>query len=92
VASAEWAGAYGRLVVLDHGSGIQTWYAHMSRFDVVPGQAVRRGEIIGRAGATGRVTSSHLHYEVRRRGTAINPSPYLRMTLAKAAPTREYGF
>lgn len=92
VSSAEWAGAYGRLVIIDHGSGIQTWYAHMSRFDVVPGQAVRRGEIVGRAGATGRVTSSHLHYEVRRRGTAVNPSPYLRSTLASAAPKREYGF
>jgi murein DD-endopeptidase MepM/ murein hydrolase activator NlpD len=92
VESAEWAGAYGRLVVVDHGNGLQTWYAHMSRFDVVPGQFVRRGEYIGRSGATGRVTSAHLHYEVRRAGTAINPSPYLRMTLAQAAPHREYGF
>ena len=92
VASAQWDGGYGRLVVLDHGNGLQTWYAHMSRFDVVPGQSVRRGEIVGRSGATGRATSAHLHYEVRRSGTAINPWPYLRATLAQAAPRREYGF
>ena len=92
VSSAEWEGGYGRMVVVEHGNGFQTWYAHLSRFLVVPGQYVRRGEIIGRSGATGRATSAHLHYEVRRRGTAINPSPYLRATLAQAAPRREYGF
>jgi murein DD-endopeptidase MepM/ murein hydrolase activator NlpD len=91
VASAEWAGSYGRMVVLDHGNGLQTWYAHLSRFDVVEGQWVRRGEVIGRAGATGRATSSHLHYEVRRGGAAINPHPYLRTALAQAAPRRDYG-
>jgi murein DD-endopeptidase MepM/ murein hydrolase activator NlpD len=92
VASAEWGGAYGRLIVLDHGNGLQTWYAHLSRFDVVPGQWVRRGQIIARAGATGRVTASHLHYEVRRQGTAINPHPYLRATVALSTARREYGF
>ena len=92
VASAQWEGGYGRLVVLDHGNGLQTLYAHMSRFSVVPGQFVRRGEMIGRAGATGRATSAHLHYEVRRSGTAVNPWPYLRATLAQSSPKREYGF
>lgn len=92
VLSAEWSGAYGRLVVIDHGNGFQTWYAHLSRFDVVAGQWIRRGEIVARSGATGRVTSAHLHYEVRRAGTAINPHPYLKATLAQAAPRREYGF
>jgi murein DD-endopeptidase MepM/ murein hydrolase activator NlpD len=92
VLSAEWSGAYGRLVVIDHGGGIQTWYAHLSRFDVVPGQWVKRGDVVARSGATGRVTSAHLHYEVRRAGTAINPHPYLRATLAQSAPRREYGF
>jgi murein DD-endopeptidase MepM/ murein hydrolase activator NlpD len=89
VASAEWTGAYGRLIVVDHGSGFQTYYAHLSRIDVVPGQWVRRGAAIGRVGATGRVTSAHLHYEVRRGGTPINPHPYLRGTLAKAAIQRD---
>jgi murein DD-endopeptidase MepM/ murein hydrolase activator NlpD len=92
VLSAERSGAYGRLVVLDHGNGLQTWYAHLSRFDVIEGQWVKRGEIVGRAGASGRVTSSHLHYEVRRGGSAINPHPYLRATLAQASKPRDYGF
>jgi murein DD-endopeptidase MepM/ murein hydrolase activator NlpD len=91
VSSAEWGGAYGRLVILDHGNGLQTWYAHLSRFDVVAGQWVKRGEIVGRAGASGRVTSSHLHYEVRRGGSAINPHPYLRATLASVSKPRDYG-
>jgi murein DD-endopeptidase MepM/ murein hydrolase activator NlpD len=92
VASAEWAGAYGRLVVLDHGNRISTYYAHLSRLDVVAGQWVRRGALIGRSGATGRVTSAHLHYEVRRAGTPINPRPYLEATLSKAAPQRDFAF
>lgn len=75
---AEYAGSgYGKLVIIDHGGGIQTWYAHLSRFEVVPGQEIRRGDILGESGATGRVTSPHLHFEVRRRGVAVNPHPYL---------------
>jgi murein DD-endopeptidase MepM/ murein hydrolase activator NlpD len=75
---AEYAGGgYGRLVVVDHGNGIRTWYAHLSRFEVVPGQEVRRGEIIAYSGATGRVTSPHLHFEVRMGGSPVNPYPYL---------------
>lgn len=92
VAVAEWAGAYGRLVVLDHGSGFQTYYAHLSRMDVIPGQWVRRGATIGRVGATGRVTSAHLHYEVRRGGTPINPHPYLKSVMAQSTPRRELLF
>lgn len=91
VVVANWGGAYGRLVILDHGNDVQTRYAHLSRFDVVEGQWVRRGEIIGRSGATGRATSAHLHYEVRRGGSAINPHPYLRSTLARATKSRDYG-
>ena len=91
VDSAEWAGSYGRLIVLDHGNGIQTYYAHLSRFAVVPGQWIRRGEIVGRSGATGRATGAHLHYEVRRGGTAINPHPYMRTTVAQSVPKRDYG-
>lgn len=91
VTTADWGGAYGRLVVLDHGNNVQTRYAHLSRFDVVEGQWVRRGEIVGRVGSTGRATSAHLHYEVRRGGSAINPYPYLRSTLAQAAKSRDYG-
>ncbi len=77
VMHAEWAGAYGKMVVIDHGNGLTTRYAHLSRFDVVPGQEIRRGEIVGASGGTGRVTSPHLHYEVRLGGNPINPYTYL---------------
>lgn len=77
VEHASWGGQYGNLVVIDHGNGIQTWYAHLSRFLVVPGQEIRRGEILGRSGATGKATAPHLHYEVRVGGTPVNPYKYL---------------
>ncbi len=77
VRHAEWGGAYGRLIVIDHGGGLESYYAHLSRADVIPGQEVRRGQIIGASGATGRVTSSHLHYEVRQNGTPLNPYLFL---------------
>ncbi|MGD0014678.1 MAG: M23 family metallopeptidase [Bryobacteraceae bacterium] len=71
---------YGRVVVIDHGNGLQTLYAHLSRFAVVPGQEIRRAEVIGAVGASGRSTAPHLHYEVRRHGTPQNPSHYLGRT------------
>ena len=77
VLHAEWFGSYGKAVVIDHGNGVQTLYAHLSRFDVVPGQEIRRGDTVGRSGATGRATSPHLHYEVRMAGTPVNPYPFL---------------
>lgn len=77
---AEWMGRYGKAVVVDHGNGMQTWYAHLSRFYGVPGQEIRQGQIIGYSGTTGRVTGPHLHYEVRVGGTPINPYPYLTKT------------
>ena len=74
-----WAGQYGKSVVLDHGRNqLSTRYTHMSRLYARPGQVVRRGEVIGQVGSTGKVTSSHLHYEVRYRGTAVNPYKYLK--------------
>ena len=70
---------YGKRVVLSHGgNGLSTRYAHMSEYFVRPGQVVRRGEVIGRVGRTGRTTSPHLHYEVRYLGTPLNPYKYLR--------------
>jgi murein DD-endopeptidase MepM/ murein hydrolase activator NlpD len=74
---AEYAGRYGKRVVVDHGNGMQTWYAHLSRFNVIPGQEIRRGEVLAFSGNTGRVTSPHLHFEVRMHGSAVNPYPYL---------------
>ena len=80
VIHAEWSGRYGKMVVVDHGNGMQTYYAHLSRFYAVPGQETRQGQVIGYSGATGRVTAPHLHYEVRVGGTPINPYPYLTKT------------
>jgi len=77
VSHAEFMGGYGRLVIIDHGNGMRTYYAHLSRFDVIPGQEIRRGEVIGLSGASGKVTSPHLHFEVRLGGSPVNPSPYL---------------
>ena len=77
IVHAEWMGGYGRLVVIDHGNGLQTYYGHLSRFEVITGQETRRGDIIGRSGASGRVTSPHLHYEVRMGGVPVNPYKYL---------------
>ena len=77
VARAEWFGGYGRLVVVDHGNGTQTYYGHLSQFNVVPGQDVRRGQIIALSGSSGRSTSPHVHYEVRQGGTPINPYRFL---------------
>jgi len=68
---------YGRLVVVDHGGGIQTYYAHLSKFYVHDGQEVRRGDFIGAVGSSGRVTAPHLHYEVRVGGAPMNPYRYL---------------
>jgi murein DD-endopeptidase MepM/ murein hydrolase activator NlpD len=77
VSRAEYYGGYGKLIVIDHGNGMSTRYGHLSRFDVVPGQEVRRGDVIAFSGATGRATSPHLHFEVRLGGAAVNPHPYL---------------
>jgi murein DD-endopeptidase MepM/ murein hydrolase activator NlpD len=68
---------YGKMVIIDHGNGLQTRYAHLSKFAVVPGQEIRRGEILAYSGATGRVTSPHLHYEVRSGGVPVNPYQFL---------------
>ena len=79
VTHSGWFAQYGKRVVLDHGrNGLSSLYAHMSEFFVRPGQIVRRGEVIGRIGRTGKATSSHLHYEVRHRGTPLNPYKYLK--------------
>ena len=77
IGRSEYSGAYGNLVEINHGQGIQTRYGHMSRLIARPGQRVRRGEMIGLMGSTGRSTGSHLHYEVRIDGRAVNPVPFI---------------
>ena len=78
VAVVEVRAGYGRLVVVDHAFGISTWYGHLSRFNTQPGTYVKRGDVIGFVGISGRVTGPHVHYEVRIRGTPVNPWRYLR--------------
>jgi murein DD-endopeptidase MepM/ murein hydrolase activator NlpD len=73
---------YGREVIVDHGHGVESCYAHMSGFAVVAGQSVVRGQVIGYVGHSGRVTGPNLHYEVRIRNTPVNPHRYMRVTIA----------
>jgi murein DD-endopeptidase MepM/ murein hydrolase activator NlpD len=69
---------YGRLVIVDHGGDIDTFYAHLSAVYVREGQTVRRGEPVGAVGSSGRATGTHLHYEVRVAGSPVDPRRYLR--------------
>ena len=74
VAFAAWSsGGYGWLIVVDHGSGVTSWYAHLSRLEVAAGQQVAAGSLIGRVGASGHATGPHLHFEVRVRDAATDP-------------------
>jgi murein DD-endopeptidase MepM/ murein hydrolase activator NlpD len=76
VVYAGWRGGYGKCIIIDHGSGVATVYAHMSSLDVGNGQVVSRGSCLGRVGSTGLSTGPHLHFEVRRNGTPVNPLSY----------------
>lgn len=77
VIAAEYRPGYGRVAIVDHGFGFSTWYAHLSGFRVYPGMHVRRGDVIGYVGSSGKATGPHLHYEVRIHGTPVNPWTYL---------------
>ncbi|PKB19316.1 murein DD-endopeptidase MepM/ murein hydrolase activator NlpD [Novosphingobium kunmingense] len=77
VSKAERFSSYGLYVALEHGGEIQTRYGHLSRIAVGAGQQVRKGDVIGYVGSTGRSTGPHLHYEVRVNGLSVNPVPYL---------------
>lgn len=77
VTLADKRAGYGMLVIIDHGFGVTTWYGHLSRFNTQAGMRVKRGDIIGYEGDTGRSTGPHLHYEVRIYNTPINPWRYL---------------
>jgi murein DD-endopeptidase MepM/ murein hydrolase activator NlpD len=93
VIHASWNAGYGRCVVIDHGNGYQTLYGHLSRIEVMDGQEIRRGEVVGQVGSTGRSTGPHLHYEVRIRSTPVNPYRFLaRPALTQAAAPSEFPF
>jgi murein DD-endopeptidase MepM/ murein hydrolase activator NlpD len=72
-----WQNGYGQLVVVDHGGGLTTRYGHLSHIDVELNETVRRGQLLGKVGSTGRSTGPHLHYEVRINDEAVDPLPYL---------------
>lgn len=76
VSYADWRSTYGNLVEVNHGYNYTTRYAHLSEILVKPGQAVKRGDLLGKVGSTGKSTGPHLHYEVRFRGEAQNPVNY----------------
>lgn len=85
VGRAQRLGGYGNYVEIEHGNAIETRYGHMSSFVVRPGQQVKKGDVIGYVGSTGRSTGNHLHYEVRIDGEPVNPMPFVRsdsMTIA----------
>lgn len=77
ISKAEWFSSYGLYIAIEHGCEIQTRYGHLSRLNVAAGQPVKKGDLIGYVGSTGRSTGPHLHYEVRIAGTAVNPVPYM---------------
>ena len=82
---AQWFSSYGLYIQLNHGGELETRYAHLSALSVSKGQKVRKGDLIGHVGSTGRSTGPHLHYEVRVAGQAVNPVPYMVETSAQRA-------
>ena len=77
-----WETGYGNLIIVDHGFGYQTWYAHLQGFRTKLGKRVVRGEVIGAVGSTGKSTGPHLHYEVHVKGQVVNPVNYYFMDLS----------
>lgn len=77
VSRAEWFSSYGNYIQIEHGSELHTRYGHLSGYAVREGDRVRKGDLIGYVGSTGRSTGPHLHYEVRVAGEAVDPTPYL---------------
>ena len=77
VTFAGWKGSFGKLVIISHGNGLETYYAHCSSLLVSAGDKVYKGQVIAKVGATGRATGNHCHFEVQLNGRAVNPWSYL---------------
>ena len=77
VTFAGWSGSYGKLVKIDHGNGVETWYAHTSKMYVTVGEQVSAGETIAAVGSTGNSTGPHLHFEIRINWKTVNPQNYV---------------
>lgn len=77
ILKAGWTGGYGNLVEVDHGNGLISRYGHLSKVEVVVGDAIQRGQLLGFIGSTGRSTGPHLHYEIRLNDKPINPRRFL---------------
>ena len=82
VKKAGWQSGYGKIIIVDHGFGYETWYAHLNKYNVRVGQKVIRGEVTGEVGNTGKSTGPHLHYEVHLKGKVMNPVNYYFMDLS----------
>jgi len=77
VVFAGWRNGYGNTIIVDHGDGIRTLYAHLSRLVVSRGQRVGQGTVLGSTGTTGHTSGPHLHYEILVNGRSVDPAPYL---------------
>ena len=77
VTYAGYKGSYGNLVIISHGNGVQSYYAHCNKLLVSVGQTVSAGQVIAQVGSTGNSTGPHLHLEIRINGKAVNPQNYL---------------
>lgn len=89
IGRADWYSSYGLYISINHGAAMETRYAHLSRLAVAAGDNVKKGDLIGYVGSTGRSTGPHLHYEVRVEGLAVNPIPYMVESEAQLAYARE---
>ncbi len=89
VGRADWYSSYGLFISVNHGASVETRFAHLSRLAVAAGDNVKKGDLIGYVGSTGRSTGPHLHYEVRVDGLAVNPIPYMVESEAQLAYARD---
>ena len=77
VTLAKYSKTYGDYIIVEHKNGYSTVYAHLNKYSVKLGDMVKKGQVVGLTGTTGRSTGPHLHYEVRIKGTPVNPAGYL---------------